>query len=122
MKYLLLLNNSVSEWNEWRKLSSEDAQKARAQEMPHWESLLGWMAEHGIEFSGLELEDPAQSRVLRVRDGKSVVTDGPFAETKEVVGGYFLVECKDLDQAIEIAQRVPLAGKGSVEIRPLVTQ
>jgi hypothetical protein len=122
MKYLLLLNNSVSEWNEWRNLSSEEAQKARAQEMPRWESLMGWMAEHGIEFSGLELEDPAQSRVLRVRDGKSVVTDGPFAETKEVVGGYFLVECKDLDQAIEIAQRVPLAGKGSVEIRPLVTQ
>jgi hypothetical protein len=122
MKYLLLLNNSVSEWNEWRNLSSEEAQQARAQEMPRWESLMGWMAENGIEFSGLELEDPAQSRVLRVRDGKSVVTDGPFAETKEVVGGYFLVECKDLDQAIEIAQRVPLAGKGSVEIRPLVTQ
>ena len=51
-----------------------------------------------------------------------MVTDGPFAETKEVLGGYFLADCNDLDQAIELAQRVPLAGKGSVEIRPLVTQ
>jgi hypothetical protein len=122
MKYLLLLNNTASEWEEWRKLSREEAQKYREEEMPRWESLMGWLAEQGIEFSGLELEDPSQSRVVRLRDGKSVVTDGPFAETKEVVGGYFLVDCKDLDTAIEIAQRVPLAGKGSVEIRPLVEQ
>jgi hypothetical protein len=122
MKYLLLLNNAAEEWDAWRKLSRDEAQKYREEEMPRWESLMGWMGEQGIEFSGLELEDPSQSRVVRVRDGKSVVTDGPFAETKEVVGGYFLVDCKDLDTAIEIAQRVPLAGKGSVEIRPLVTQ
>jgi hypothetical protein len=121
MKYLLLLNNTASQWDEWRKLSSEEAHKAREDEMPRWESLTGWMSEQGIEFSGLELEDPSQTRVVRVRDGKSVVTDGPFAETKEVLGGYFLVDCKDLDQAIEIAQRVPLAARGSVEIRPLVT-
>jgi hypothetical protein len=56
-----------------------------------------------------------------VRDGETVVTDGPYAETKEVIGGYFLADCKDLDQAIELAQRVPLVDKGSVEIRPLVT-
>ena len=54
--------------------------------------------------------------------GETIVTDGPFAETKEVLGGYFLAECKDLDQAIELAQRIPLANKGSVEIRPLVEQ
>jgi hypothetical protein len=122
VKYLLLLNNAAEEWDAWRTLSRDEAQRYREEEMPRWESLMGWMAEQGIEFSGLELEDPSQSRVVRVRDGKSVVTDGPFAETKEVVGGYFLVDCKDLDTAIEIAQRVPLAGKGSVEIRPLVTQ
>jgi hypothetical protein len=121
MKYLLLLNNTASQWQEWRTLSREEAQNAREEEMPRWESLMGWMAEQGIEFSGLELEDPSRSRVVRVRDGESVVTDGPFSETKEVLGGYFLVECRDLDQAIEIAQRVPLADKGSVEIRPLVT-
>jgi hypothetical protein len=121
MKYLLLLNNDVEEVQMWRDLSADEAKRLHDQEMPHWESMMGWMAEQGIEFSGLELEDPSESRVVRVRDGKTVVTDGPFADTKEVIGGYFLVECKDLDQVIEIAQRVPLLGTGSVEIRPLVT-
>jgi len=79
------------------------------------------MGEHGIEASGLELDDPEQAKVVRVRDGESVVTDGPFAETKEVIGGYFIADCKDLDEAIDLAQRVPLVEKGSVEIRPLVT-
>ena len=74
-----------------------------------------------IEATGLELEDPRRARVVRIRDGQTVVTDGPFAETKEILGGYFLVDCKDLDQAIEIAERVPVVDRGSVEIRPLVT-
>jgi hypothetical protein len=121
MKYLLLLNNAAEEWQNWRTLSADDGQKLREQEMPRWNALFGWAGEQGIELSGLELEDPAQARVVRVRDGETVVTDGPFAETKEVIGGYFLAECKDLDAAIELAQRVPLVGKGSVEIRPVVT-
>ena len=121
MKYLLLLNNGASEWDAWRKLTPDEAQKYREQEMPRWNALSGWLGEQGIEANGLELADPADARVVRVRDGRTVVTDGPFAETKEVVGGYFLVDCKDLDQAIELAQRVPLVGKGSVEIRPVVT-
>jgi hypothetical protein len=54
-------------------------------------------------------------------EGRPPVTDGPFAETKEVIGGYFIADCKDLDEAIDLAQRVPLVEKGSVEIRPLVT-
>jgi hypothetical protein len=59
---------------------------------------------------------------VSVREGKTLVSDGPFAETKEVIGGYFLADCRDLDQAIELAERVPLVGRGSVEIRPVVTQ
>jgi hypothetical protein len=121
MKYLLLLNNDVSEWEAWRKMSAEDAQKAREQELPKWNALFGWFAEQGIEATGLELEDIAQARVVRVRDGETLVSDGPFAETKEVLGGYFVADCKDLDQAIEAAERVPLVSRGSVEIRPLVT-
>jgi hypothetical protein len=121
MKYLLLLNNSADQWKEWHKLSPDDAQKLREQELPRWNSLFEWMDAQGIESSGLELEDPSQARVVRVRDGETMVVDGPFAETKEVLGGYFLADCKDLDQAIELAQRVPLVDKGSVEIRPLVT-
>ena len=121
MKYLLLLNNSTEQWREWHALSAGEAQQLREQEVPRWNALFGWAAEQGIELSGLELEDPGEARVVRVRDGEPVVTDGPFAETKEVIGGYFLAECKDLDAAIELAQRVPLVDKGSVEIRPLVT-
>ena len=121
MKYLLLLNNAAEEWDAWRDLSAEDAQKAYQQELPHWNALFGWMGEQGIEVQGLELDDPDKARIVRVREGETLVTDGPFAETKEVLGGYFLADCKDLDQAIELAERVPLVGKGSVEIRPLVT-
>ena len=118
MKYLLLLNNSAEQWGSWRGLAPDEAQK---EEMPRWNALFGWIAEQGIEANGLELEDPAEAKVVRVQGGEIVVTDGPFTETKEVIGGYFIADCKDLDQAIELAQRVPLVDKGSVEIRPLVT-
>jgi hypothetical protein len=57
---------------------------------------------------------------VQVRNGKRVVTDGPFAETREQLGGYFMVEAKNLDDAINIAERIPAARKGTVEIRPVV--
>jgi hypothetical protein len=79
------------------------------------------MEQQGIKADGLELGDPAKARVVRVQNGEAIVSDGPFAETKELLGGYFVADCKDLDQAIEFAERVPVASKGSVEIRPLVT-
>ena len=56
---------------------------------------------------------------MRVRDGKTLTTDGPFAETKEQLGGYYLVEAKDLDEAIEIAARIPSAAIGTIEVRPI---
>jgi hypothetical protein len=121
MKYLLLLNNAAEQWDEWHRLTPEEAQKQREEVLPRWNALMGWMGEQGIEVNGLELDDPGKARVVRVRDGKTLVTDGPFLETKEILGGYLLADCKDLDQAIELAQRVPLVGRGSVEIRPVVT-
>ena len=122
MKYLLLLNNDRRDWDSWRELSPEEAQEFRAKEIPKWNELFGWIAEQALDVKGLELGDPAKARVIRVRDGETLVSDGPFAETKELLGGYFVADCKDLDQAIELAQRVPVAAKGSVEIRPLVVQ
>jgi hypothetical protein len=119
MKYLLLLNNDGAAVDSWRDLSPGEAAAQRAEELPRWNALFGWMDEQGIEVDGLELDDPHKSRVIRVRDGETLVSDGPFAETKEQLGGYFLADCKDLDQAIELAQRVPVATTGSVEIRPL---
>jgi hypothetical protein len=120
VKYLLLLNNAGDAVESWRGMSPEEAVAARAEEIPRWNALFGWAGEQGIELDGLELDDPRKARVVRVRDGETTVTDGPFAETKEQIGGYFLADCKDLDQAIELAQRVPLVSTGSVEIRPTV--
>jgi hypothetical protein len=122
MKYLLLLNNDTRDWDAWRELSPEQAQAARDEETPKWNELWAFMKQQGIQADGLELGDPAKARVVRVQNGETIVSDGPFAETKELLGGYFLADCKDLDQAIELAERVPIASKGSVEIRPLVTQ
>jgi hypothetical protein len=121
MKYLLLLNNDAEAARSWHTLPDDEARKLREREIPRWNSVMGWMEEQGIEATGLELDEPSNARVVRVRDGKAAVTDGPFVETKEILGGYFLVDCKDLDQAIELGQRVPLVDRGSVEIRPVVT-
>jgi hypothetical protein len=119
VKYLLLLNNAGGGAESWRGMSPEEAAAARAEEIPRWNALFGWVGEQGIELDGLELDDPHKARVVRVRDGETAVTDGPFAETKEQIGGYFVTECKDLDQAIELAQHIPVVSTGSVEIRPI---
>jgi hypothetical protein len=120
MKYLLLLNNSTEDTRSWELLSGEEASELRSQEIPKWSDLFAWMGQKGIETEGLELDGPSKAKTVRVRDGEALVTDGPYVETKEQIGGYFLVELADLDQAIELASRVPVVEKGSVEIRPLI--
>src|ERR687887_2944546 len=79
---------------------------------------------HEIKASGQylaanPLHPTAMATTVRVRDGKRFVTDGPFAETREQLGGYFLIDAKDTDEAISIAERIPGARRGTVEIRPL---
>jgi len=69
---------------------------------------------------GDQLADSPAATTVRVRDGQRLVTDGPFAETKEQLGGYFLVEVDDLDTAIELASKIPGARHGSVEVRPII--
>lgn len=120
MRYLLLLNNSTEDVRTWESLSDEEASELRSKEIPKWGELMAWMGERGIESEGLELDGPRNVKTVRVRDGEALITDGPYVETKEQIGGYFLVELDDLDQAIELAARIPVARKGSVEIRPLV--
>lgn len=78
------------------------------------------IAASGQFLSTAPLEATATATSVRVRDGKRLVTDGPFAETREQLGGYFLVEASDLDQALEIAARIPGARWGTVEVRPVV--
>jgi hypothetical protein len=120
MKYLLLLNNSAEATRFWETLSDEEAAKLRSQEIPKWGELFAWMGEKGIETDGLELDAASKAKTVRVRDGEVLVTDGPHSETKEQIGGYFVVELDHLDEAIELAARIPVVQKGSVEIRPLV--
>jgi hypothetical protein len=117
MRYLLLLNNDAGRVAEWRAQTPEEQRAAREEEIPKWNQLFAWLGERKIEVDGLELDEV--SRVVQVRDGQTQVTDGPYAETKELIGGYFLLTADDLDTAIEVAQRVPVAVSGSVEIRPL---
>jgi hypothetical protein len=80
---------------------------------------------HQIKSSGQylaanPLHPTSMATSVRVRDGKRLVTDGPFAETREQLGGYFLIDAKDLDAAIGIAARIPMARKGTVEVRPVI--
>ena len=77
------------------------------------------MNERGVLQGGERLRPTSDTTTVRVRDGETLTTDGPFAETKEQVGGYFLVDCKDLDEAIEIAAKIPGAAHGSIEVRPI---
>jgi hypothetical protein len=73
----------------------------------------------GVVRGGARLQPTATATTVRVRDGKTLTTDGPFAETKEQFGGYYLLECKDLDQAIELAAKIPSAKNGAIEVRPV---
>jgi hypothetical protein len=70
--------------------------------------------------TGSQLQPIATATTVRVRDGKELVTDGPFAETHEQLGGYFLIEARNLDEATAIAARIPSSRTGSIEVRPLV--
>ncbi len=75
--------------------------------------------ERGQFVAGEALEPTSTATSVRVRDGRTVVTDGPFAETKEALGGFYLLECKDLDEAIEMAAKIPAAARGTIEVRPI---
>ena len=78
------------------------------------------MQDRGVFLGGNPLEPVGTATTVRVRNGKSETIDGPFAETREVLGGYYLLDCKDLDEAIEFAAKIPTAAFGSVEVRPVM--
>ena len=78
------------------------------------------MAERGLLQGGERLRPTSDATTVRVRNGEILSTDGPFAETKEQLGGYFLVEANDLDEAIRLAERIPAARWGSIEVRPII--
>ena len=90
-------------------------------DMAPWNAYTDWLREKGIFKAGDPLAPSSAATTIRVRDGRRVTTDGPFAETKEVLGGYYVVDCPDLDGALEAAARCPGAAYGSIEVRPLLS-
>lgn len=120
MKYAALLTNNAEDVERWKHMSEEEAQAARAAEMPKWNALFEELMGNGHYLDGAELESPTEAKTVRVRDGETLITDGPYAETKEQVGGFFLLECADLDQAITIAGKIPVVERAAVELRPII--
>ena len=120
MKYAALLTNNADDVAAWEALSPEEAAAARAEEVPKWEALFSELAPTGALGDGFELDSPTTAKTVRVRGGETLVTDGPFAETKEQIGGLMEIEAEDLDAAIAIAARIPVAFRASVELRPVI--
>src|ERR1700674_3556713 len=113
MEYLLLIYHSETDWG---KTTPAD-ESALYQE---YGQLRDELSGKGKFLGGSQLTPTTMATTVRVRDGKRVVTDGPFAETKEQLGGYFLMDANDLGEAIAVAGRIPASREGSIEIRPLV--
>ncbi len=120
MKYAALLTNNAEDVAAWAAMSPEDAAAARAEEVPKWEALFGELAPTGALGDGFELDSPTTAKTVRVRGGETLVSDGPFAETKELIGGVMEIEADDLDAAIAIAARIPVVFRASVELRPVI--
>ena len=113
MKYMLLIYHGEPAWN---ALTEAERQEIYLEYRKLREELIS----SGQFVTGSQLQPVTTATTVRVRDGKELVTDGPFAETHEALGGYFLIEAKDLDEATSIAARIPSARTGSIEVRPLV--
>jgi hypothetical protein len=113
MQYLLLIYDKE---NDWGKLSAAEQDAI----MKEYREFSKSMNESGHYRAGSQLHPVSKATTVRVRDGKKLITDGPFADTKEQLGGYYLIEAKDLDEAVGLAARVPSARFGSIEVRPLV--
>jgi hypothetical protein len=117
MKYMLLIHQGDAptprEPDEWAKLSEEEQQAVYSDYMAINQTA-------GVT-PGMQLDSPETATTVRVQDGRTLTTDGPFAEIKEAIGGYLLFEADDLDAAIELASRIPAARLGgAIEVRPIV--
>ena len=114
MRYMLLIYGDESAFADMDPGQMSDTMQA-------YEKYSNWLTEKGWMRAGDQLADTSRSTTVRQLDGKVLTTDGPFAETKEQLGGYYLVECANLDEAMEAAQRLPaVAYGGSVEVRPII--
>lgn len=113
MKYMLLIYHGEESWN---AISESERQQIYLE----YRKLRAELLAKGQFVTGSQLQPITTATSVRVRDGKELVTDGPFAETHEQLGGYFLIEAENLDEATSIAARIPSARTGTIEVRPLV--
>ena len=113
MRYALLIYASEQEW---ASQTEEQAQAVNQEYMAFTKDII----DRGLMKGGEALQPTATATTVRVRNGDTLTTDGPFAETKDQLGGFYLVDCKDLDEAIEVAARIPDVRRGSIEIRPIM--
>ena len=113
MKYLLLIYNDQTRWT---SLSPADQGALMQEYMAFGRSL----RDSGNYLAGAALQPTWTARSVRSREGSTLATDGPFAETREQLGGFYLVEAADLDEAIAMAARIPAARTGSIEVRPIL--
>ena len=112
MQYLLMIYRNEAEQN---KMDAAAGKKM----MEEYEAFTQSIIQSGNFKAGDRLQPASTGTTVRVRNGKTLTTDGPFAETHEQLGGYYLVEAKDLDAALAIAARIPTARYGSIEVRPI---
>jgi hypothetical protein len=113
MQYMLLIYNPPGDWE---SMPAEERKAITAEYFSFTEEL----RESGKLVGGDALQPISTATSLRVRDGETLTTDGPFAETKEVLGGYYLIEAESLDEALEWGAKVPGAKYGTIEVRPVV--
>ena len=113
MQYLLLIYED-------EKASNSMSEAAQGQLFQDYMKFTADIKASGHWLAGGALQPISTATSVRVRDGKSLTTDGPFAETREQLGGFYMVEAKDLDEAMSIAARIPTAKTGTIEVRPIM--
>jgi len=112
MKYALLIYSSES--------VGPQTEEEMMAEMPKWFAYTEELNQAGANLAGEALLPAATATTVQVRDGQRITTDGPFAETKEILGGFYIIEAADLDAALDWAEKIPASPYGSIEVRPVM--
>jgi len=113
MQYMLLIYADEEGWN---SIPPEEQAKA----MQEWTDYTAWLKDKRWYLAGDALQPTTAATSVRIRDGQTLTTDGPFAETKEQLGGYYLLDCTNLDEAIEASVKCPGVHYGTLEVRPVM--
>ncbi len=113
MRYMFLIYTSESQEANFTAAERDDSMQAYTNFGKEAES-------RGLMLAGDALHPTTTATTIRVRDGKTMTTDGPFAETKEQLGGFYILNCKDINEAIEMGAKIPGAKYGSIEVRPIM--